>query len=88
MSKYKLKNGFKVHELLQKIDIDYLFSKSESEDIYRLLNIEEFGTFNKSNVDKLKENGKSVIIINNDTLEMEVYNVDENELVYALMEMG
>lgn len=87
MSVYKLKSGFKVHELLLKINVDYLFSKNDSEDFYRLLNIEEFGHLSEDNVNKLKRS-KSVVIINNDTLQMEVFNIDEDELLQALMEMS
>lgn len=87
MAVYKLKNGFKVHELLQKINVDYLFSKSNDENFYRLLNIDEFGHTDEESLNMLKKN-KSIIIINNDTLDMEAFNVDESELLQALMEMS
>lgn len=87
MSVYKLKNDFKVHELLLKIEVDYLFSKSLNEDFYRLLNIDELGHINEASFKALTR-AKKVILINNDTLEMEVFNIDENKLVQAFMEMS
>lgn len=87
MTKYKLKNGFKVHELLLKVDADYLFSKSEDDDFYRLLNIDVLGHIESEHVDKLMETEK-VIVINNDTMEMTAHNIDDTVMMSALMEMS
>lgn len=87
MTVYKLKNGFKVHEFLLKVDADYLFSKSKDEDFYRLLNIDELGHIEESQVEKLMKM-KRVIVINNDTMEMTAYNIEDSVLVSAMMELS
>lgn len=87
MANFQLKDGFKVHEFLQGVHVDYLFSKKDDEDFYRLLNIDEFGHITEDNVNKLKE-GNRVAIINDDTLKMETFNIDEGELYQAIMEMS
>lgn len=87
MAVYKLKNGFKVHEFLQKINVDYLFAKNNDEDFYRLLNIAEFGEVSEDSFDKLKKDNK-VVVINNDTLNMETFNIDEGKIVQVFMEMS
>lgn len=84
---WKLKNGFKVHEFLLLVDADYLFSKNADEDFYRLLNIAEFGKITEGNVEELIKTQK-VLIINNDTLEMESHNIEESVMLSAFMEMS
>lgn len=87
MNKFKLKNGFKVHKFLNIIDVDYLFAKSNSEEYYTLLNLEMIGKFSQGTVDGFKEESR-VVVINTDSMEMTTYNIEEEELLKALIEMG
>lgn len=86
--KYKLKNGFKVHEMMSLLGdkLDYVFSKSSNEDYYLLLDVKSIGKFNEETVKTLKET-MGVIIINNDTLDMEAFNIEEEDMINALMNM-
>ena len=85
---FKLKNGFKVHIFLQILEADYLFSSTNREDFYRLLNVDELGHLSEDDVENLIDSGKRVLVINNDTLGMTVHNIPEEEVTTALMEMG
>ena len=83
---YKLKDGFQVHKFLQLVNVSFVFSITDNSDEFLLLNLNEFGTFNKAKVDKLTEKNR-VLIINNDTLEMTAYNIPEADMIPALMSM-
>lgn len=87
MNTFKLKDGFRVHRFLNICDVDYLFAKSNSEEFYTLLNLEMIGKFSQGTVDGFKEESK-VVIINTDSMEMTAYNISEEEILKALMEMG
>lgn len=84
MTKYKVKNGFKVHEFIQKVEVNYVFSKAKDEEFYRLLNIDEFGHLDEETVQGLTKKQRA-IILHNDTLEMEVYNIPDEEVASALL---
>ena len=45
------------------------------------------GKFSQGTVDGFKEESK-VVIVNTDSMEMTAYNISEEELLKALMEMG
>ena len=85
---FKLKNNFKVHEFVQLAEVDYVFSTSGEDGVYLLLNVEEFGKLSDKDVQKLIDTESRVAIIHNSTLEMFTYNISEEEVTKALMEMG
>ena len=82
----KLRNGFPVSELIKKIELDFVFSTDLSSNNYLLLNVAEFGTFSESDVISLLHNNK-VAVIDNDKMELKAFNVDETELIMAMMEI-
>lgn len=85
---FRIKNGFHVHEFLTLMNdkVDYLFSKKENEDFYLLLNIDAVGQFDIETVEKMKE-AMSVVVIKTDKMEMTTHNIDEMEVVNAIMNM-
>lgn len=83
---YKVKNGFNVSEFLKLVKIDFVYSTNRTEDEYLLLNESAFGKFKKSDIEKQKDKMR-IIILNNDTLQMDSYNIPEEELINGLMNM-
>lgn len=83
---YKVKNGFNVSEFLKLVNIDFVYSTNRTEDEYLLLNESAFGKFKKSDIEKQKDKMR-IIILNNDTLQMDSYNIPEEELINGLMNM-
>lgn len=88
VKEFQVQDGFKIHEFLLKVEADYLFSKNKEDSFYKLLNTAEFGKINKADIDKLIETGSKVIVINNDTLTMQAYNIDEDVLMTSLLGMS
>ena len=84
---YKLNDGFNVIKFMELVDVDFIYSTESGEDTYLLLHQDMLGVFTKATVDNQKQT-KKVIIIHNDTLKMESYNIPEDELIYAFMNMG
>ncbi|WP_461199424.1 hypothetical protein [Enterococcus sp. N249-2] len=84
---YKLNDGFEVSKFMMLIDVDFIYSTKFGSSDYLLLNQQMFGTFEKSQIDNQKLT-KKVIIIYNDTLRMESFNVPEEDLINAFMSMG
>lgn len=84
---YKLNDGFNVTKFMMLVDVDFIYSAEMSRNTYLLLNQDMLGEFTKADVDNQKRS-KKVIIIYNDTLKMEAYNVPEEELINAFMNMG
>lgn len=87
--KIKLKTPFKVHEFIKLMgnDLDYCFSTSNETEGFLLLNLSELGELDAEGINKLKA-GSALVIINNDTMEMETFNIDEDVLMTALMTMS
>lgn len=83
---YKVKNGFNVSEFLKLVKIDFVYSTNRTEDEYLLLNESAFGKFRKSDIENQKDKMR-IIILNNDTLQMDSYNIPEEELINGLMNM-
>lgn len=86
MLKYKVQNGFSVSKLISLVDVDFIYSTNR-EGKYLLLNEPSFGDFKVSDIEVQKKNMK-LIVINNDTLEMEVYNIPEEKMIDAFMNIG
>jgi len=86
---FKLKNGFLVHDFLNKLkgECDFLFSKSDGDEKYVLLNITEFGVIDEEEVKAFIANGKKILIINTTHKRMDVYNINEEMVNTALLEM-
>ena len=84
---YKLNDGFNVTKFMMLVDVDFIYSAEMSRNTYLLLNQDMLGEFTKADVYNQKRS-KKVIIIYNDTLKMEAYNVPEEELINAFMNMG
>lgn len=86
--KINLKNKFAVHNFIKLMgnDLDYCFSTNREQDGYLLLNMSELGQLDDVAINKLKE-GSAMVIINNDTMEMETFNIEEDVLIGALMQM-
>lgn len=83
---YKVKNGFNVSEFLKLVKIDFVYSTNRTEQEYLLLNESAFGKFKKSDIENQKDKMR-IIILNNDTLQMDSYNIPEEELINGLMNM-
>lgn len=87
MLQYKVKNKFNVSKFITLVDIDFIYSKIESDQTYLLLNQAAFGSFSVSTVEEQKKTMR-IVIIHNDTMMMESYNIPEEEMINALMNMG
>lgn len=87
METYKLNDGFNVTKFISLIDVDFIYSTEAGKDTYLLLNQNMFGEFSKLDIN-IQKKDKKVIIIHNDTLKMEAYNVPEEDLINAFMNMG
>lgn len=85
---YKLKNNFLIHDFILKCGAGYLFSTQNNENFYRLLNVDTFGHINEEGVMSLAENGNKVVVVNNDTLWMDVYNIEEDVLLPIFLELS
>lgn len=85
-SKFKLKNEFKVHDFLLLVNTDYLFAKKNTNEFY-LLNVQEFGKLSEEDVEKLINAGKKVLVIDTETNEMSVYNIEEQSVATAMLSM-
>ena len=86
MLQYKVKNKFNVSKFITLVDIDFIYSKTKSNPEYLLLNQAAFGSFAVSTVEEQKT--MRIVIIHNDTMMMESYNIPEEEMINALMNMG
>lgn len=87
MLQYKVKNKFNVSKFITLVDIDFIYSKTKSNPEYLLLNQVAFGSFAVSTVEDQKKTMR-IVIIHNDTMMMESYNIPEEEMINALMNMG
>lgn len=84
---FKVKDGFKVHQLMVLVDINFIYSTTKGSNEFTLLNAAEFGVTSKEQIDKLIVNNR-VAILTNDTLEMTTYNIPESEILAALLQMN
>ena len=87
MLQYKVQNKFNVSKFITLLDIDFIYSKTKSNQKYLLLNQAAFGSFAVSTVEEQKKTMR-IVIIHNDTMMMESYNIPEEEMINALMNMG
>lgn len=87
MLQYKVQNKFNVSKFITLLDIDFIYSKTKSNPKYLLLNQAAFGSFAVSTVEEQKKTMR-IVIIHNDTMMMESYNIPEEEMINALMNMG
>ena len=87
MLQYKVKNKFNVSKFITLVDIDFIYSKTKSNPEYLLLNQSAFGSFAVSTIEEQKKTMR-IVIIHNDTMMMESYNIPEEEMINALMNMG
>lgn len=89
--KYALPNMFSVGTLMTKIDMDMIFSCSEIlpelSDEFLLLNNNMAGQFDKSTIQNFIDTGSRVVIISNKGMKMYAYNIDEDEMTSAMIEM-
>lgn len=79
----ELKDGFNVINFIGEVNVDYVFSKKKED--YLLLNIQNLGVLKQSDINKLIAQGQKVAII--EGLHMEVFNVDEGELLNAMLNL-
>lgn len=84
----KVNDGFKVSEFATQVDCDFIYSKKVGEDFCLLLNNEIFGKVTDDNIEKQKEANMRIVIINNDTLMAEAFNISEEEIITGIMNMG
>ena len=84
---YKVNNVFNVSKFMTLINVDFIYSTNREENKYLLLNQQAFGEFDYVQIEKQKKTMR-IIILNNDTLRMDSYNIPEEELIEALMNMG
>lgn len=85
---FKLKNGFFVHDFLNNLDgCDFLFSVSDGSTDYVLLNVAMFGVISEAEVESFIAGGSKILIINTTHKRMDVYNISEEAVNKALLEM-
>lgn len=82
----KLKNNFPVTELMMKIEIDFIFATVKGMTDYRLLNVAEFGVTSQTDVEVFIQS-RRVVIIDNDTMQLKSFNINEDELLQAMLEI-
>lgn len=80
----KLKDKFEVSKFMTLLPIDFLYS--EVNDRFLLLNQDMFGNIDRSIIDKQKEKSR-IVVIDNERMVMEVYNIPEEEVSNAMMHM-
>lgn len=82
----KLKNNFPVSDLISKVDIDFIFATVKGMTDYRLLNVSEFGITSQTDVEAFIQTRK-VVIIDNETMQLKSFNINEDELLQAMLEI-
>lgn len=83
---YRVNDGFVVSKLLQGVSMDFLYSTNAKGE-FLLLNQHAFGNFTWTSINKQIQSGKKVVVINNDTLMLDAYNIDEDTLVNFFLTM-
>lgn len=81
-----IKNNFVVSDFMEKLDIDYIFSYNQEENVYKLLNNDMYGTFHEEDIQGFLKSNKTVII-HDKLLKLYAYNIEELDLLEALMNM-
>ena len=81
----KVKDGFSVPKFMELLKLDFVYAKIDGRHL--LLNNEMFGDIAEDVITAQKANFR-VAIIEDDTMSMEVYNIPEEEVLTALLEMG
>lgn len=80
----KLSNGFVVSDFIIGANVDFAYSLNDN-DTALLLNIEAFGNIDLSEVRKLIEAGHRTILVHNETMNMYVYNISEEDVFSVLL---
>lgn len=84
---FKVNHGFEVKKFMLQVNVDFVYATNLQEDKFLLLNLETFGEFTKEDIEKQSKTMK-LVTLNNDTLEMKAYNLEEQEIIDAFMKMG
>lgn len=81
---FKIGTKFSVSDFMKMVDMDFLYNYDEDQDKYFMLNDQIYGEVDKSIVEKQKKTNK-VVVINTKALKLYSYNINEDELVNAMM---
>lgn len=81
---FKIGTKFSVSDFMKMVDMDFLYNYDEDQDKYFMLNDQIYGEVDKSIVEKQKMTNK-VVVINTNALKLYSYNINEDELVNAMM---
>lgn len=81
---FKIGTKFSVSDFMKMVDMDFLYNYDEDQDKYFMLNDQIYGEVDKSIVEKQKMTNK-VVVINTKALKLYSYNINEDELVNAMM---
>lgn len=82
---FNVKDGFRPLKFADDVDADYLFSHTDDENFYRLLNEDSFGHIKSEDVDKLIDHGHKVVVVENSELKTFTYNIDKMLTQQAFM---
>lgn len=82
--KARLRDGFRVSQLLKELGYELDFIYSYEDGVYRLLNDDLSGVTDAETVNKQKQLNK-IIIIDNRTLELVAYNFDDDVIEQAII---
>ena len=76
LMEFKLQDGFQPIKYSDDVEADYLFSHSEEDDYYLLLNVETFGHISQQDVEKLIEKRLKVLVVELANNTLYAYNID------------
>lgn len=76
LMEFKLQDGFQPIKYSDDVEADYLFSHSEEDDYYLLLNVETFGHISQEDVEKLIEKKLKVLVVELANNTLYAYNID------------
>lgn len=83
-NKVKLKDKFEVSKFMTLIDLDFIYSEQSNQ--FLLLNQDMWGKIDPAIINKQKGKNR-IIVINNDTMILEYFNIPEEEINNALIQM-
>lgn len=84
--KFKLRDGFIVNKFATDLELTFVFAVNSNIDGYLLNNERMFGEVDEENIQNLIKNKKNkVAVIDNDKMEMTLYNVDESSAMQAMI---
>ena len=84
--KFKLRDGFIVNKFATDLELTFVFAVNSNTNGYLLNNERMFGEVDEENIQNLIKNKENkVAVIDNDKMEMTLYNVDESSAMQAMI---